>query len=196
MPTPAGCHEGLAILACADAAEWDQRLADNYVRSTGVWLKLSKKTATAKSVGKDDAIAVAIGYGWIDGRLDGYDEHAWLVRFTPRGPRSKWSQRNRGVALRMIDEGRMHPAGMREVERARADGRWEGAYPSQGKAEVPADFAAALSAAPEVRAFFETLSGANRYALLYRLHNTKTGKARAARIAEFIAMLGRGETFH
>lgn len=189
-------HKGLPTLACETAGRWEEWLADNHAGSTGIWLKLAKKGAPAKSVGKSEAIEIAIRYGWIDGQLDRYDEHAWLVRFTPRGPRSRWSEVNRTTASRLIDADRMHPAGMREVELAKADGRWAEAYPAQSKAAVPDDFAQALSKAPKARSFFETLRGANRYAVLYRLHNAKTPETRAKRIAEFVAMLARGETFY
>jgi len=187
---------GLPIRAFADAAAWGAWLAAEPRNSAGVWLKLAKRSARTASVSKAEAIDAALCHGWIDGQLNPFDDDWWLIRFTPRKPRSKWSAKNRQRAGELVAAGRMAPAGLAEIEAARADGRWDAAYASQGKAAVPDDLAAALDAAPAARAFFDTLTGANRYAILYRVHDAKKPETRAARIAKFVAMCARGETLH
>jgi uncharacterized protein YdeI (YjbR/CyaY-like superfamily) len=189
-------HKGLRIHAFADQAAWDAWLRAHGSASLGIWLKFAKKTAGLASVAKPQAIESALCHGWIDGQLDKFDADHWLVRFTPRGPRSKWSQINRDSATRLIAAGTMAPAGLAEVARAKADGRWDVAYEPQGRASIPDDLAAALEAQPKAKAFFETLRGSNRYAVLYRIHDAKTQKTRTARIEKFVAMLARGETVY
>jgi len=159
-------------------------------------MKLAKKTSGIASVGKSEAIEAALAFGWIDGQLDRFDDQFWLMRFTPRGPRSKWSQVNVETATRLSAAGRMTPAGLAEVEKAKADGRWDAAYAPQSKAEIPDDLQAALDAEPAAKAFFATLKGANRYAILYRIHDAKTEKTRAARIDKFVSMLALGRTIY
>jgi uncharacterized protein YdeI (YjbR/CyaY-like superfamily) len=149
-----------------------------------------------RSVSRSDAIDGALCFGWIDGQIAPVDERFWLTRFTPRGARSRWSQRNRDRASALIAAGRMRPAGLAEVERAKADGRWDAAYPGQASATVPDDLAKALAANPAAAAFFETLDGANRYAILYRLHEAKRPATRAARLERFVEMLARHEKIH
>jgi uncharacterized protein YdeI (YjbR/CyaY-like superfamily) len=188
--------KGLKILTFATRADWDGWLAGDGAHSAGIWLKFAKKDSGIPCVGKAEAIETALAHGWIDGQLQPFDDRFWLVRFTPRGPKSKWSQINRATAERLIASGGMQPAGMTEVEAAKADGRWEGAYAPQATATVPDDLAAALDDNPAAKAFFDTLKGANRYAVLYRIHDAKTAKTRAERIAKFVAMLARGETLH
>ncbi|WP_404334328.1 YdeI family protein [Sphingomonas sp. MMS12-HWE2-04] len=148
------------------------------------------------SVTKPEAIDSALCYGWIDGQLDKYDAESWLVRFTPRKPRSKWSQINRNRALELIAAGRMQPSGQLEIDKAKADGRWDAAYASASKAAVPPDLQEALDAHPKAAAFFATVTGANRYAILYRIAAVKKAETRARKITEFIGMLERGETVH
>jgi uncharacterized protein YdeI (YjbR/CyaY-like superfamily) len=189
-------HKGLPLLAFPAQADWDAWLAANGAASTGIWLKFAKASAGVASVSKAEAIQTALVHGWIDGQLDRFDADWWLTRFTPRGPKSKWSQINRATATRLIAEGRMAPAGIVQVERAKADGRWEAAYEPQGRAEIPDDLAAALAANPQAQAFFAALKGANRYAVLYRIRDAKTATTRAARIDKFVAMLERGEVVH
>lgn len=189
-------HKGLPIHAFADQGAWETWLAGNGGTSKGVWLKFAKKGSAAETVGKAQAIEAALAHGWVDGQLDKYDEAFWLVRFTPRGRGSRWSQINRDTALRLIAAGRMTPAGLAEVETAKADGRWEAAYKPASEAEPSADLLAALAANPRAQAFFATLKGANRYAILYRIHDAKTEKTRAARIEKFVGMLERGEVVH
>lgn len=193
MPT---AKSDLPIVTFASIAEWEAFLAAEPTSSKGVWLKLAKKGSGIASVSRQEAIDGALCHGWIDGQLDAFDEAHWLVRFTPRRRKSKWSENNRVTAERLIAEGRMTPAGQREVEEAKADGRWQAAYAPQSRAEVPDDLQRALDAAPEARQLFEALDGANRYAILYRVHDAKTAKTRAERIEKFVAMLARGETIH
>jgi uncharacterized protein YdeI (YjbR/CyaY-like superfamily) len=143
-----------------------------------------------------EAVEVALCYGWIDGQGRPGDEHAYLQRFTPRRPRSKWSKINRARAEALIASGRMQPAGLRAVEAAKADGRWEAAYDSPRTATVPADLEAALAANDAAREFFTTLSSQNRYAILYRIQDAKTAETRARRIAQFVSMLADHKTLH
>jgi uncharacterized protein YdeI (YjbR/CyaY-like superfamily) len=184
-------------LVVADADAWRRWLDANHARSAGVWLLLSKQgTTRPTSLTYDEALEEALRYGWIDGQLRRADENTYSRRFTPRRARSIWSKRNVAIIERLLSEGRMHPAGLAEVERARVDGRWDAAYAGGKTMEVPADFAAALLANPRAQATFEKLSGQNRYAVLYRIETAKRSDTRARRIDEFVAMLARGETIH
>ena len=189
-----GDHKGLPVLPFDSVESWDEWLAENGTSTPGIWLKFAKKASGLASVAKSDAVARALAHGWVDGQLDKWDENFWLVRFTPRGPRSKWSEVNRNTAERLIAAGDMTAAGLAQVEAARADGRWDAAYPPQSTAQVPPDLQAALDAEPAAKAFFATLTGAKRYSILYRIHDAKQAKTRAARIEKFVAMLARGET--
>lgn len=189
-------HKGLPVLGFATQQDWNAWLGRNGKTSPGLWLKLAKKNAGISSVSKAEAIEVAIMHGWIDGQLDKYDERFWLTRFTRRGAKSRWSRINRATANKLIEQGRMKPAGLREVELAKSDGRWDAAYASQSKAVVPKDLAAALNAKPRAKAFFATLTGANRYAVLYRVNTATNAKTRDARILKLVGMLARGETIH
>lgn len=184
------------VLAFAARGEWADWLAANAGTSPGIWLKFAKKASGVACVGKAEAIETALAHGWIDGQLQPHDERFWLVLFTPRGRRSKWSEINRATALRLIDQGDMMPRGLAEVDKAKADGRWDAAYAPQSRAAVPDDLKAALDAEPEAAAFFATLKGANRYAVLYRIHDAKTPETRRERVARFVAMLARGEVAH
>jgi uncharacterized protein YdeI (YjbR/CyaY-like superfamily) len=189
-------HKGLPVLAFASREIWESWLAEHGSASRGIWVKLAKKTSGIASVGKSEAIETALAFGWIDGQLDRYDDKFWLVRFTPREPKSKWSQINVDTATNLLAAGRMTPAGLAEVEKAKADGRWDAAYAPQSKAEIPDDLQAAFDAQPAAKAFFATLKGANRYAILYRIHDAKTEKTRAARIEKFVSMLAHGQTIY
>jgi uncharacterized protein YdeI (YjbR/CyaY-like superfamily) len=189
-------HKGLPVLAFKTRAAFEQWLSKHGTTSRGIWLKFAKKASGVASVSKADAIEAAIAFGWIDGQINPLDDRFWLTRFTPRGPKSKWSEVNRATAIKLVAEGRMTAAGKKQVELAKADGRWEAAYAPQSRAEVPEDLQAALEAVPAAKAFFETLRGANRYSVLYRIHDAKTPKTRAARIEKFVAMLAAGETLH
>ena len=187
---------GLPIRPFADLAAWETWLAAAPRSSVGVWLKLAKASAGVASVSKTEAIDAALCHGWIDGQLNPFDDDWWLIRFTPRKSRSKWSENNLTRAIELMAEGRIVAAGWAEIEAAKADGRWDAAYAPQGSATLPDDLAAALDAEPRARAFFDTLTGANRYAILYRVHEAKKPETRAARITKFVAMCAKGETVH
>ncbi len=187
---------GLPVLAFASAADWERWLSEHPRSSKGIWLKLAKKDTRIESVSRQEAIDGALCHGWIDGQLQKFDERYWLVRFTPRSARSKWSSINQTRAQTLIDTARMNAAGLEEVKRAKAEGRWEAAYPPQSKAEVPADLQLALGANPKAHRLFSKLDSANRYAILYRIHNSTTREKRAAKIAKYVQMLVRGETIH
>jgi uncharacterized protein YdeI (YjbR/CyaY-like superfamily) len=186
--------DGLPLLEFADAETFDRWLAAN-ARAAGAWLKFAKKGGGAATLAKADAIDCALCHGWIDGQLWPLDDNYFLTRFTPRKAGGRWSANNCKRASELVAQGRMRPRGLTEIEAAKTDGRWQAAYPSASAAKTPADFAAALAASAKAEAFFATLDGANRYALLYRLHHAKP-QPRESRIAEFVAMLERGETFH
>ena len=174
-------------------AAWLERHHDS---SSGVWLKIAKKGSGIASVTHPEALEVALCYGWIDGQRDKLDDVYFLQRFTPRRPRSKWSRINRDKAIALIESREMKPAGLREVEAAKADGRWAAAYAGQRTIEVPDDLLAALKKNARARKFFETLTGSNRYAILYRIQDAKRPETRARRIEKFIAMLENHETLH
>jgi uncharacterized protein YdeI (YjbR/CyaY-like superfamily) len=184
----------LPIIEAKDQRTWSRWLARNHARPDGVWLKFAKKGSPTPSVSYAEALEEALCFGWIDGQVRRFDEHFYLQRFTPRRPRSKWSQNNREKATRLIAEGRMQPAGLAQVEAAQADGRWEAAYPAQSQASVPEDFQTALDAEPQAREFFETLTGSARYAFLYRLHDVTGQEHRARRIAGYIERLAARRT--
>jgi uncharacterized protein YdeI (YjbR/CyaY-like superfamily) len=186
----------LPILTFATAAEFEEWLASQPEGAPGAWLKFAKKNRPTQTIAKSDAVDIALCHGWIDGQLARFDDGCFLTRFTPRKAASLWSDNNRKRALALIEAGRMQPRGLSEVEKARADGRWEKAYAPQSKAEIPEDLGAALAVDPEARRFFETLRSVNRYAIVYRLHQTTKPEARARKLAEFIAMLKRGVTIH
>ncbi|MCL2417787.1 MAG: YdeI/OmpD-associated family protein [Conexibacteraceae bacterium] len=180
----------------ANQAAWDDWLRGNHDDSPGVWLMIAKKGAPRPTVTQAEAIEAALCHGWIDGQLARHDEHFYKQRFTHRRPRSKWSQINRERATALIEAGMMAPGGLEEVEKAKADGRWEAAYESQSNATVPPDFARALAANPEAEAFFATLTGVRRYAFLYRIQDAKRPETRAKRIARFTELLARRETLN
>ena len=189
-------RNGLPILTFPDAARFRDWLALQPSGSGGAWVRFAKKHAQFRTVTKSEAIDEALCHGWIDGQLDKYDAESWLIRFTPRKRGSKWSAINRQRALELTDAGRMTPAGLAEIAQARADGRWDAAYAPASTAEVPPDLQAALERNPSAASFFATLTGANRYAILYRIGTVKRAETRARKIAEFVAMLERGETIH
>ncbi len=177
-------------------AGWAQWLAANHAASGGVWLRHAKKGAPQGSVSHPEALEVALCFGWIDAKRKSLDLHYWLQRWVPRGPKSIWSQINRDKALRYIEEGRMQPPGLREAERARADGRWDAAYEPGSKAQVAPDLQAAFDAHPGAAEFFAGVSAQNRYAVLFRIQTAKTPATRARKIEQFAQMLARGETPH
>jgi uncharacterized protein YdeI (YjbR/CyaY-like superfamily) len=184
------------ILQFDDQASWAEWLEHNRTDTVGVRLKLAKKGTGVTTVTYGEALEEALCYGWIDGQVGRYDETFYLQRFTPRRSRSKWSANNRDKVERLIAEGRMKQAGLEAIEAAKADGRWDAAYPAQTQAKVPEDLQEALDQNPNAKRFFETLSSQNRYAFLLRLHNVKRPETRAKRIATYITMLTEHRTFH
>ena len=193
MSGSAETRDGLPILAFADSDGLEAWLAAQPPDSAGFWLKLAKKGSGIASVSKSDAIDAALCHGWIDGQMQPYDAKAWLIRFTPRRPRSKWSLVNKERVEALLAQGRIAPAGLVQVEAARADGRWADAYPPHSRAEPPGELQAALDACPRAAAFFATLKAAQRYAIIYRVLDAKRPETRAKRVARFIAMLEREE---
>jgi uncharacterized protein YdeI (YjbR/CyaY-like superfamily) len=186
----------LPIIAFESADAWEEWLEEHHAAAQGVWLKFAKKASGKPSVTYVEAVNAALCFGWIDGQAKGFDADYSLQRFTPRRPKSAWSQINRGRADTLIAQGKMRAAGLREVERARADGRWDAAYASPSRIEVPEDFQAALDANPAAAEFFATLTGTNRYAFLYRITTAKKPETRQKRIEQFIAMLAAGEKLY
>ena len=189
-------RDGLPVMSFPDAAAFEAWLAAAPRASKGVWLRLARKGSVMTSLSRAEAIDAALCHGWIDGQLDRYDDVSWLIRFTPRKRTSKWSAINRTRALELIELLRMTPAGLAEVNAAKADGRWDAAYDPASSAEPPPDLQAALDASPEAAAFFATLTGANRYAVIYRVSTAKRPDTRTRRIVQFVEMLARGETIH
>jgi uncharacterized protein YdeI (YjbR/CyaY-like superfamily) len=186
----------LPVMTFESTDTWDAWLAAHHADSPGLWLKIAKKGAARRTISYSDALDVALCHGWIDGQKGRHDDEHWLQRFTPRKPGSNWSKINTERAAALIESGRMRPAGLREVERAQADGRWEQAYESQSRVTVPEDLARALAANERARAFFATLDSANRYAILYRIGTAKKPETRAKRIDAFVAMLSEHKKIH
>jgi uncharacterized protein YdeI (YjbR/CyaY-like superfamily) len=196
MSSPTTPGDGLPVLLFETEADFEAWLDEHHASSQGAWLRLAKKASGLRSLSYDEAVEAGLCFGWIDGQKKGYDERSWLQRFTPRGPQSIWSKVNRAKAEALLAAGRVRPAGFAAVERARQNGRWDSAYDPASTATVPEDFQAALDASERAGACFKTLSGANRYALLFRIQTAKKPETRARRIREFIAMLERGEKLY
>jgi uncharacterized protein YdeI (YjbR/CyaY-like superfamily) len=192
----AGVTHQEETIAFASAEAFRAWLDVNHALSSGIWLKLRRESPGVVALDYAQALDEALCYGWIDGRKAAFDDQWWLQRFTPRRPRSKWSKINRDKVAALIEQGRMRPAGQAEIDRAKADGRWEAAYDGARTATVPDDLAAALTADPAAAAFFETLDRQNRYAILYRIQDAKKAETRARRIEKYVAMLARGEKPH
>jgi uncharacterized protein YdeI (YjbR/CyaY-like superfamily) len=180
----------------ASAEEWEEWLREHHDRTPGVWIKFARKGSGIPTVTYMEALHAALCFGWIDGQARGGDESFYVQRFTPRRSRSIWSKRNRDFATALIESGRMQPAGLREVERAKADGRWDAAYDAPSTATVPDDLRAALDANPAAAELFAGLKSQNRYAILHRVQTAKKPETRARRIETFVAMLARGETLY
>lgn len=192
----AGVTQELETVAFESAEAFRVWLGENHAVSPGIWLKLRKKGAGIVALDYAQALDEALCYGWIDGQKAKFDDEWWLQRFTPRTPRSKWSKINRDKADALIKQGRMRPPGQAEVDRAKADGRWEAAYEGAKTATVPDDLRAALAADPAAAQFFETLDRQNRYAILYRIQDAKKAETRARRIEKYVEMLAKGEKLH
>jgi uncharacterized protein YdeI (YjbR/CyaY-like superfamily) len=189
-------RQGLPVAAFPSRDTWAAWLGEHHADSSGLWLKIAKTNSGLATVSYAEALDVALRYGWIDGQKGSYDDDWWLQRFSPRKPRSKWSKVNRAKAEELIERGEMHPAGLREVERAKADGRWDAAYDAQSTATVPEDLRRALDEHDTARAFFATLDSRNRYAILHRIQDAKKPETRARRIEQFVAMLDQRQKLY
>jgi uncharacterized protein YdeI (YjbR/CyaY-like superfamily) len=175
---------------------WETWLSKNASRSKGLWLEIAKKGSSLQSLSYDEALEVALCYGWIDGQKKAFDSKSWLQRFTPRGPRSIWSKINCGKVERLIEEGRMQPSGLAAVDQAKANGEWERAYGGQRTVEPAEEFIALLAKRPNAKAFYETLNAQNRYAIHFRIHSAKKPETRRKRVEKFIEMLERQEKLY
>ena len=184
------------VIFFATQAEFHDWLAAEYATSDGIWTKFAKKASGITSLNYDEALDVALCFGWIDGQTKRLDETYYLQRWTPRRKRSPWSKRNVDKVAKLIEDGLMQPAGQAEIDRAKADGRWERAYDGPKNATVPDDLQAALDANPKAAEFFATLTGSARYAILYRLQDAKKPETRRRRLEKFVGMLERGEKLH
>jgi uncharacterized protein YdeI (YjbR/CyaY-like superfamily) len=184
------------IRSFKDAKAWESWLAKNHTAADGIWMRIAKKASGKKSITYPEALEVALCYGWIDGLKRPESETTWLQRFTPRRARSLWSKINREKALALIESGKMKSAGLQEIERAKKNGCWDSAYASPSSATMMPELEIALAKSPRAKAFFETLSRANRYAILWRVQTAKKAETREKRVRSFIERLEKGETFH
>jgi uncharacterized protein YdeI (YjbR/CyaY-like superfamily) len=175
---------------------WEEWLDENHRSSTGIWMRIARKGSGIPSITYAEAVESALCYGWIDGHKRPHSDTAWLQRFTPRRPRSMWSEINRNKALALVKARRMKAAGLEEIEKAKKDGRWEAAYGSQRTLTTDPAFQKALNKSPRAKKFFKTISAANRYAILWRVQTAKKAETRERRIREYVAMLEKGETLH
>jgi uncharacterized protein YdeI (YjbR/CyaY-like superfamily) len=186
----------MPILPFESKKKWADWLAKQHDKSTGVWLKLAKKATGIPSVTYAEALDVALCYGWIDGQKGSFDEQYFLQKFTPRRPKSIWSKINTEKVERLIASGEMKSAGLKAIEAAKKDGRWDAAYASQKNISTPEDFQAALNKNKKAKAFFDTLKSSERYSFLFRIQTAKKAETRAKRIQQFIEMLEKNEKFH
>ena len=188
--------DGSPVRLFKSKQDWAAWLEKNHRKGTGLWLRLAKKESGLRSVSYKEALEVALCYGWIDGQKRPESEQTWLQRFLSRSSKSIWSKINREKALALIANGEMKAAGLEAIENAKKNGRWDAAYDSPSGATVPSDFQAALDANPRAKAFFKTLDGANRYAVLWRIQTVRKAETRARKIEQFIGMLEREEKIH
>lgn len=184
------------VMTFPNQEDWEAWLGANGGVASGVWLRIARKSAEQSTVTYGQALECALCHGWIDGQKRAADAHYWLQRFSPRTAKSIWSKINKAKAEALISAGRMHAAGLREIDRAKHDGRWEAAYSPASTSTVPDDLRKALNRNPKAKRFFATLNSANRYAILFRLQNVKTAATRARKISQFIEMLNNGEKIH
>jgi uncharacterized protein YdeI (YjbR/CyaY-like superfamily) len=184
------------VLTCARQADFEKWLAKNHATSKGVWLQFFKKASGKKGITYGEALDVALCFGWIDSQVKKYDADSYIQKFSPRGPKSVWSKRNREHVARLIKEKKMRPAGLKQVQAAKKDGRWDQAYDSPANMKIPADFMRTLSKDKKAKAFFETLNRANLYAIGWRLQTAKKPETRARRMAAILAQLKAGKKFH
>ncbi|MBI3563281.1 MAG: YdeI/OmpD-associated family protein [Gammaproteobacteria bacterium] len=186
----------LPIELCEQRKDWASWLQKNHSSSSGVWLQLAKADTGIRSVSYEEAVEVALCFGWIDGQKKKFDDQYWLQKFTPRSKKSVWSKINKEKALALIASGKMKPAGLKAVEAAKLDGRWNSAYDAASKSVVPKDFQSALDGNVQARKFFATLDNRNRYAVLFRIQTARNAEVRAKKIAQFVQMLERNEKIH
>lgn len=186
----------IPIMSFETKQDWEAWLKENHTETRGIWLKIAKKEARMPSVSYAEALDSALCFGWIDGQKAAFDDKYWLQKFTPRTAKSIWSKVNCGKAEALIADGRMQPAGLRQVELAKSDGRWERAYESQSKITIPDDFQSELDKNPKAQDFFNTLDSANRYAFLFRIHAVKKPETRSAKIQKFVEMLNQQQKLH
>src|SRR5688572_19654840 len=188
--------DNLPILFFKTAKEWEKWIAKNFASSKGVWLRFYKKASGIPSVSYPEAVEVSLCYGWIDGQANKYDENSYLQRFTPRRPKSIWAKKNIERVTRLIAAGKMKPAGLKEIEAAKADGRWKMAYDSPETMEIPDDFLKALSKNPKAKKFFGTLNKTNIYSITGRLQTAKKPVTREKRMKSILEMLSKNQKFH
>ncbi|AOP33730.1 bacteriocin-protection protein [Leptospira tipperaryensis] len=188
--------KNLPVLFFKDPKEWERWLKKNHSEAAPIWIKFAKKESKIVSLTYAEALDVALCYGWIDSQKQKFDDSFWLQKFSVRGPKSIWSKINQEKTKALIKDGKMKPAGLKAIEAAKKDGRWDAAYESQSKAEIPKDFAKLLKQNPDAKEFFESLNSANRYAILFRLHHTKKEETRIKKMDQLIEMLKRKEKFH
>lgn len=186
----------LPVVLFKDQREWEEWLTENHTEQGGLWIRIAKKNSGIESLTYAEALDVALCWGWIDGLKRSWDEVSWIQKFTPRRKRSMWSKVNQGKVEALIAGGRMRPPGLAEIERAKEDGRWDAAYESFSNAEPSEEFQAALDASPKASRFFETLNRQNRYAFIVRVQMARRPETRTRKIAEFIAMMERGEKLY
>jgi uncharacterized protein YdeI (YjbR/CyaY-like superfamily) len=186
----------LQIIGFDSSDKWERWLAQHHASVEGIWLRIFKKDSGEKTVSYDEALDEALCYGWIDGQKKTYDARSWLQKFTPRRSKSIWSKRNREHVARLVKSKKMQPAGLKEVESAKKDGRWDAAYDSPSNADAPKDFLAELARNKKAKAFFETLNKTNRYAIVWRLQTAKKPETRARRLKEILSMMAEGKQFH
>lgn len=184
------------ILSFKTTSEFEKWLKKNHSLHKGIWLRFFRKDSGVKTITYEEAINAALCYGWIDGQANKYDEQSWLQKFTPRRPKSVWAQRNKDRVKKLIKDGKMKPAGLEEVARAKADGRWIKAYAPPSKMKIPPDFLEAIAKHKKAKEFFETLNKTNRYSIAWRLDTAKKNETRQRRMKNIIDMLTRGERFH
>jgi uncharacterized protein YdeI (YjbR/CyaY-like superfamily) len=184
------------VLSLKSVKQWQAWLKANHANSIGIWLQIQKKDSLKKSPTYAEALDVALCYGWIDGQKNRYDENSWLQMFTPRRPRSGWSKKNTEHAERLIQTGKMKPAGLAQIEAAKQDGRWKAAYDSPSTTSIPKDFLNALKRNKKAEKFFKSLNRTNLYAIAYRLQTAKTPETRKKRMEKILEMMAKGEKFH
>jgi len=186
----------LPVLFFSDPPSFEQWLAHHHGTSRGIRLQIAKKNSGITSVTYDEALEIALCYGWVDSRKEAFDEKTWLQRFTPRGAKSIWSKVNKEKAERLIADGRMKPSGFQAIEAAKRSGQWEKAYESQSRMVLPEDFAAELERNSRAKAFYDTLDSRNRYAILFRIRSAGKQETREKRIRQFLSMLEKGEKLY